>query len=178
MLLGSRNSFGLEAEIAEVDPERSDLVFGRLCLWAGGGRIGDFSRHTILSVPADFFADVVKYQNKRTDDELCGYERDAVLSHVHEALYGPPTGDEEQALRLEARYRKHCLAPGGGEAFDGALAILIECGSRERLVWRVEQDSSAHEIWLDQGACESVLRAFLNWLKETSGYWPDNIVGN
>ena len=178
MLWGSRHSFGLEAEIEEIDPERNDLVFGRLCLWAGGVQIGDFSQRTILSVPADFFADVMKYQNKRADDELCQHERDVVLSQVHEALYGPPTGNEEHALRLEARYRKHCLAPGGGEAFDGALAVLIECGPRERLVWRAGQDGSAHEIWLDQGVCVSVLREFLDWLKETSGYWPGNIIGS
>src|SRR5262245_12883370 len=99
MLWGSRDGFGLEAEIEEVTPGRSDLVFGRLCLWAGGFRIGDFRQPTILSVPADFFANILKYQKKRADDELCRHERDAVLSHVYEALYGPPTGDEEQALR-------------------------------------------------------------------------------
>ena len=178
MLWGTRHGFGLEAEIDEIDPERSDLVFGRLCLWADGTQIGDFSRHAILSVPADFFADVLKYRSNRANGELCQQERDAVLSHVHDALYGPSTGNEEQALKREARYRRYCLAPGGGEAFDGALAILIECGSRERLVWRAVQEGSAHELWLDQGACESVLREFLDWLKKASGYSPDNVMEN
>lgn len=247
MLCGSRHGFALEAEIDELDPNRVDLVFGRLCLWAAGHRIGDLSRQTILSVPATFFVDVLKFQNNRADNELCRQSPALALSSVYDALYGRPTGDLKEALELEARYRKFCIAPGGGEAFDGVLstateirvgmtvfvgplhmrsglrsgeartpvqsqpsgpsferaepersktrcrststvktarildavyrvlAILIECGSRERLVWRTEEDDTSHEIWLGQGECESVLLEFLTWLEELSGFWPDGL---
>ena len=175
MFFGSRQGFGLEVEIDEVDPHRVDWIFGRLRFWAAGTTIGDFERSSMLSLPAAFFGDVLKRAEERIDPALCKQEAGAALSLVYDALYGPGDGDYQMALDLERLYRRFCIAPGGGEAFDGVFALLVACETGERLLWRTDEEGTPHEAWLGPGECEAVLLKFLVWLKAHCGFWPEGL---
>jgi hypothetical protein len=169
-LIGAKARFAVQGELPA---ERQAYAFGRICLWAGGFRIGDYEQTVIVTVPAEYFRQTLRERGNRHDPALDGRSAEEVLRVVHDALFGDP-GDAPMRTLVERRKRfaKFCICPNGSEAFDGDQMVLLEQQENARLIWRGHDETATQEIGLALGEYEGTIQSFLAWLDPVVGHDP------
>ncbi|MDQ2731762.1 MAG: hypothetical protein M3Y56_08900, partial [Armatimonadota bacterium] len=142
---------------------RVGYLFGYVCLWSGNQAIGEYSETVILTTSAMFFDAFLEIQGQRSDSIFEGMVPELALRTIRDALFDGDCQTLEEAYDLAERFHKFCLCPGGGEAFDGFFAALIEYPGRTCLVWESWRSSSVQINNLAPGECEIALRQFVDW---------------
>jgi hypothetical protein len=165
MIFGNRGRIAIETEI---DTNSTEWCFGRVCLWAQGTQIGDFSQTVILTVTVGFFEDFLQHTGQRHAPELEHLPVHLLISLLYDALFGDSALTLHEAAQLGKLFRKYCVCPGGGEAFDGWLAFYIEGRYSSRFMWLNSMDEQEGEVELEPGEFEAVIQAFIAWTTERS----------
>lgn len=168
---GSVEHIAVQVELLAPGEQR---IVGGICLWAGGLRIGDDQQPVLLSPIADFFRSSIRFKDRHID-ELVGLRPEQILGAIKTALFSPsenrPSFEKASRSRL-AKYRKVCICPNGCEAFDGEMAVLIDREDSESFVWQDYADKRVHELRLERGGYEAVMRMFLAWIDPLLGHDP------
>jgi hypothetical protein len=161
MRFGQTERFAVECEVT-LPP--SSFLFGHICLWVGGERLGDFSQLVILTAPAFFFRDLLRFTGQRYDPVFESMSGTEALDFLHRVLYDDEDATLQESRQLQQRFARYCLCPGGGEAFDGEFVACIEYLNKDRLIWRSHHNAAIGDLFLDHGEIEDVLRSFLKWI--------------
>ena len=162
MLFGDRKRIGIEADL---DAPTAPWLFGRVCIWCKDQQIGDLSQTVVLSITRAFCAQFLMRAGQRHDVDLDLLPAPLAFTFLYDALFGDSAASLKEAAELGERYGKFCVSPGGGEAFDGWIAFLIESRHCNRFIWQEDGDEHVEEMELLPGELEAVFRAFIAWVE-------------
>ena len=169
-LIGQPDRIAVEFDLWPSEAGHKKWLFGTMCLWAGGERIGRDDEQCAMTVALASFPDVLAQAGKRGDAALMAMPAPAAFETMHDAIYGDDgdtrSGREISALARE--YGRFDVLPGGFDAFDGWKAFLIEDRMAARLLWR-SPDGAVHETRIGTGEFDRVIDAFLTELEHQSG---------
>lgn len=176
-VFGSKTSFAIEtAATKPADlPARRGIVFGHICFWAAGLRVGDYEQSVVLGAPASMLGAKLAFQGGRKDDLVDGKSKEDALALIHAALYELESEGEEktyaECIRLLERFEKFDICTNSSEAFDGIFAVLVDTNDGSRFIWQDYETRDVQEVSLAVGEYEDALRCFLNWyhLVEAAG---------
>jgi len=133
VLVGSKNQLAIEYEIVGPPPSLST----RLCMWANGHIVGDFSNpHLQLLGVVEYWLEVeLKNAKRKYHPELVAQPKEEAFGVLHNAIYG---GDNETWETVEALSIKYggCDLKEGLCSFDGWFVFLVSGNSEQRLLWR------------------------------------------
>jgi hypothetical protein len=186
MILGSKGRFAVECEL-KSSPDPGQTIWGDCWIWAGGQRLGEEVSHIAVDALACSLCDSLRFQGRRGDTSLAGKSNEEITNLVLASLLGPrKAGSAEGASGLEETARKF-LVCGNQEGFDNVLGVLTDTPEGEKFLWRhkawtdaarerepVSADGRVHEVLLERGEYEAVVRSFLDWLEATTGFRPPN----
>jgi hypothetical protein len=152
MICASKDRFAIESEITGEYPEHVSWVFGLVCFWMGGERIGNFTQALMLSVPVSGLDYLLDHRGKLDASELCNIPKEQVFHLIRTSLYNVNGEDKDmrELVRLENMYRRYVLCPGLCEAFDGDTVIVLECEDNVRIVWKAYESSATNEVHLER----------------------------
>jgi hypothetical protein len=163
MLFGSRSKIAIECSI---EAENARWRFGRVCLWAKGVAIGDFEQIMVIAVTTGFFSGFLERSGERYDPQLNSLSALDLVSTLCDALFGDGQQDLKETAQQGQRFGKYCVCPGGGEAFDGWLAFLLEDQNKTRFIWQDTSTGQIDEIDLVSGEFEDIVRHFIVWASD------------
>jgi hypothetical protein len=170
ILIGHRDRIAVEFELNAADSEEvRKWLFGRMCLWAGGQRIGRYDEGCAMTVAMASFPLILQRKSRRSDATLMRMPAAPAFATIHNALHGdadPPEGEDAIEGRFYARFE---VLDRGFDVFDGWSAYLIEDRIVGRLIWRAP-DQHIHEARLGAGEFDRVLEQFLTALERATGY--------
>jgi RHS repeat-associated protein len=145
--IGDRRVFAVEFEF---DPKQTTTkdIWGCLWLWAGGRCIGncqeiemvDFGLSALVEASASDHSSLAKLSSSPAKDAI-----DLIMW----AVYGDDDAEKEKTLGGDRRsFERFEILPGvTGPFFDNWQAILIDCGSDERFIFRRSQEAPYEFRW-------------------------------
>jgi hypothetical protein len=167
MMIGSRERFAIEyAYVRGWVTEGQKWLYGHICFWAGGKRLGDFDDTVTLGVAIAEGNHILSHRGTRCDPELMSKSAQESFRIMDNALY---EDDERTLEEIEAdgakywRFAVHALT----EAFDRWKVYLVEDELRARLIWRQlhDDDCTVHEAILLPGEFDDILEAVVQELQ-------------
>jgi hypothetical protein len=169
-LIGQRGRVAVEFALRPAAPQHRQWLFGRMCLWIGGHRIGRHDEDCALTVALTSLAAVLDHAGRREDAALMALTAEEAFAAVHDAIYVDLGEDEsDPALLQRVRHpQRFEIAARGFDYFDGWHAFLIEDRLNGRAVWR-STDHVIHEARIGAGEFDRVLDGFLRELERVSG---------
>jgi hypothetical protein len=149
-----------------LQAEHPSWLFGTMCLWVGGHRIGRHDEICAMTVALSSFPGLLRNRGNRADPALMACSAGDAFEAIYEALYADQTelSYSETSARV-CRYRRFEAVPNGFDVFDGWHAFLIEDRLIGRLVWRRPNDSIM-EARIGTGEFDRVLDRFLAALEQ------------
>jgi hypothetical protein len=168
-LIGQRERFAVEFELWPSNPDTQSWLFGTMCLWAAGKRIGRHDEQCAMTVGMAAFPHILLDAGERRDDTLMAMPAEQAFAAMYEALYGDPDERTNREIdELSRRYARFEILPGGFDVFDGWLAFLVEDRIAARLLWR-SPDDTIHEARIGAGEFDRIIDGFLTELERQSG---------
>jgi hypothetical protein len=153
--------------------EQNDIstwIYGTMCLWAGGHRIGRHDELCAMTVAMAGFPSILRNKGKRSNPALMTKSARAVFRIVHRALYGAHENlSYRQLVALTQPFDCLSVLHKGFDVFDGWDAYLIEDGTVGRLIWR-GPDRRIREVRIDAGEFDHMLDEFLTALENATGH--------
>src|SRR5690349_13219916 len=119
MLIGDKEMFAIECyhEPLSNDARR---VFGRMCVWIEGKRLGDIDEPAcMLNVTAVFLQGLLHRLNSLNDSALRDLNDREAFDLLNCAVYLDDGRSDEQVAIDAQRFSKFDLLTNGGESFDG-----------------------------------------------------------
>lgn len=156
-LVGRPDRVAFEFMLTPVSEDHRKWLFGRLCLWAGGRRIGRYDEDCAMTVALATFPEILAHAGRRSDPGLMRRPTDEAFTVLYDAVYG---NDES---RYGSRAQHFLVSSHGFDYFDGWTAFLIEDRLSGRLIWR-SPDRLLHEVIVDAGEFDTVLGEFVSTL--------------
>jgi hypothetical protein len=168
-LIGRRERMAFEFELTPVEDELRRWMFGRMCLWIDGQRIGRHDEDCALAVALSSLAEIQKHAGKREDAALMSMPAADAFAVIHAAIYSDSDDAEpyREASERVRRYQCFEIASNGFDYFDGWHAFLIEDQLVGRAIWR-SPDDAIHEARVGSGEFDRVLDGFLSELERIS----------
>jgi hypothetical protein len=168
-LIGQRERIAVEFDLWPSSPDTQSWLFGTMCLWAAGKRIGRHEEQRAMTVGMAAFPHVLLNAGTRRDDTLMAMPAEQAFATICDALYGDPDGRTDKEIdEISRRYVRFEVLPGGFDVFDGWRAFLVEDRIAARLLWRSAHDV-IHEARLGAGEFDRVIDGFLTELERQSG---------
>lgn len=162
------DEFGLVSTTKEND--LSKWIYGYMCLWAGGLRIGRGDELCAMTVAMAGFPDIIRNKGRRSDPALMRMAARAAFRMIHGALYGQHAQLTYRQLQLMSeRFERYCVLHRGFDILDGWDAYLIEDHLIGRLIWR-GLDKQIRETRLGPGEFDRVIDEFLTAVEHATGY--------
>lgn len=169
-LIGHRERFAVEFELREVEPEHRKWLFGTLCVWADGHRIGRHDEECAMTVALTAFPGFLRHGGNRVDSELMAMPAEQIFSTIHAALYEDDKDRSDQEVaELSRKYSRFEALPNGLDVFDGWRGYLVEDRLAARLIWQAGSDKIVHEAHIGAGEYDRVIDRFLTELETISG---------
>ena len=163
MLVGDKARFAVEFELdAEKarSPELGEWLFGTICFWCAGERVGLHDEETTLRDVLNEAKRILQGAPRRGDGDLLSAPKDEVLSRITDALFADSGQSDSQARADWERFSPFLVTPRV-DVFDHWRIFLVEGGGRGRLIWSRRGDQAARERDLEEGEFDRVLQAFL-----------------
>ncbi|MGM9513692.1 hypothetical protein ACS5PK_05480 [Roseateles sp. DB2] len=161
---GAPSVFALEC-VHEPIPNENGWVFGRMCLWVSGLRLGNFDEPAcMLNVTAGQLQDVM---DRLPDLQAPAFERltDAELHRLlRQVLYGPCDGPHAEVLADAQQYRRFEFLTNGGESFDRFTSFIALSNGQVRILF-TELASEPIGAHVDATTFVAVVAAFLEWMR-------------
>lgn len=102
-------------------------LYGRMCLWAGGHRIGRHDETCAMTVAMASFPLIMRNRGNRCDPALMEMPARSAFRTVHDALYGAhPSLSYAQVDALSQAFERFVALDRGFDVFDGWDAYLVE----------------------------------------------------
>lgn len=140
-LIGRRERIAVEFDLWPSDPDTRHWLFGTMCLWANGKRIGRHDEQCAMTVALASFPYVLRDAGTRTDAALMAMPAAQAFGTMHGSIYGDDDGtrSDREISDLVERYRRFEVLPSGFDVFDGWVAFLVEDRMVGRLLWRAPE---------------------------------------
>jgi hypothetical protein len=165
-LIGRRERVAIEFELTPTPQEHRKWIFGLMCLWIGGERIGRHDEEVAMTVALTSFRGILDNAGKRNDATLMSMPAAEAFATIYRPLYGDEYLDlsYREISDLSRRFEPFEITTSGFDYFDGWKAFLIENELAGRVLWR-SPDGAIHEKPLGAGEFDRVLGGFLNELE-------------
>jgi Immunity protein 42 len=160
-----RDMFRLEP-IGQAD--EAHWLFGHLCLWVAGSRVGDCASVTALTVAlATINGQLLRHRGERFDPDLMDRPAARAFQIIDSAIYSsnPPTKDR---AHRPADYYYRFVALPDLDVFDHWKAYLVEDQRSARYLWR-DPDGNVKEAQLGAGEVDSAFESFVADLEQRTG---------
>jgi hypothetical protein len=168
-LIGQRERIAVEFDLWPADPATKKWLYGTMCLWVDGKRIGRHDEQCAMTVGMAAFPYILLDAGRRRDDALMAAPAEQAFNTLYDALYGGEVErTDEEIDDLSRRYAHFEVLPGGFDVFDGWVAFLIEDRMVARLLWR-SPDDVVHEARIGAGEFDRMIDGFLTELERQSG---------
>jgi Immunity protein 42 len=168
MVFGDMQRFAIEAELR---PSVDDWIFGRLRFWVGGSAYGDWEDTVTLAASARWGRTFLSGSERRTLAHLeCAPATAVSFELDRQFALRVPVGDERAA-------RNSCMLDMVGESSlrDKFSIAAVRCADgRDRLIlWALTPDEIHHEVVLDEGELDAVVRTYCEWVEAVSPGFVD-----
>lgn len=166
MLIGDKSRFAIEYELDETDLSPAATVrwlYGRICWWARGERLGAYAEHETTGEIAGALRFILKDEGKRFSRELFQMPCEDALVLIVRALYLDDGQSGEQVAKDARQFSRFYITPGS-DVFDGWRIVLIEGERSAKLIWRLQDYGAVQESILELGEFERVARDYLKSL--------------
>ncbi len=171
-VIGRPERIAVEFDLWPPTPENRRWLFGTICLWAAGQRIGWHDEQCAMTVARVEFPHILRNAGKRRDPSLMAMPAAQAFETIHRALYDNADDLSDREIdELSERYVRFEALPRGFDAFDGWLGFLIEDRVAARLIWR-DPDDMIGEARCGAGEFDRVIEGFLTELERQSGGVP------
>jgi len=166
MLIGEKETFAIECYRDPRQSESSRYVFGRMCLWVAGNRLGDIDCPAcILNVTEAHLQALLHRLDTLDDPEVCKLGDRAAFDFLDQRLYGDDERSIEQIRADAERFRKFDLLTNGGESFDRAKSFIIGDADGLRIVFQ-DNPPGCMSARIDRSGFIATIRDFLAWVAE------------
>ena len=163
MLIGDKETFAIECYHDPL-PSETRRVFGRMCLWVGGNRLGDIDEPAcMLNVTEVYLQGLLHRVESLDDPALRSLDDREAFEFLDRALYLDDARSNEQIAKDAERFSKFGLLTNGGESFDRTKSFIIGEADRLRVLFENDERgfSSAR---VGRAAFVLTVRGFLAWL--------------
>ena len=186
MLFGSKDDFAIECYPPDGSGAAMECVYGRMCAWCGGERLGDIDENEFLFHVGQCIKGLVETLHKRMHEDVDGLSDSEAFEFLDAKLYSGrgsvpaviTSGFEEQADKDWQRFSGFNFLTNWGEQFDyvkgyllnngdGTLRVLYEKYNRWTRTWTMPMAVRATEQGLREAAA-----GFLAWLQEQERFKP------
>lgn len=148
------------AVAVDVEPDEDARGAAFLSITVGGVRFGATDRTEQLST---FLMALERFLNGLPPAPIEFHTRSAraVFDEVFGVLRDPDPGRPGFPWDLSDRYEKLVLSPNGCSSFDGDWALVLREPGRDRLFVRPFSQTELHEVVLQPGELEAVIRSVI-----------------
>lgn len=162
MRIGDRSLFSAEFEL---NPDSGGAwLFGKLCFFAGGVRIGDYHLGTSLSDVLTLLAPIVKDSGHRFSEELFPLEGDELLRKLNRGLY--EDSPDENMRATNGGWARLQVLPTL-DVFNEWWAYLVDGPEYGRFVFsKTEKNAPVTEIHLPLAYFDHVARKLFDELED------------
>jgi len=172
-IFGDPTSFAVEYEMSE-EPHR-EWMYGRVCYWCKGSRVGDFSSETSLRDVLFQLERMGCDDGQRASDRFDSAPALEVFRLLDGALYGPERPElaiDPEVVESE-QWARHKIIPEL-DVFDDWKGFLVETGRGDRLLLSQGPHSDVVEVVIESGkvgkamaaACRSLAARYDGFLSE------------
>lgn len=167
MLIGDRDSFAIECHHEPLPNERR-WVFGRMCIWAQGHRLGDIGEPAcVLDVTERCLHLLLLQLDSLDDPALRGLGDRETFSYLDRAIYTDVEQSTDEAIPDAARFYKFNLLTNGGESFDRTKSFIVAEGKRLRILFTNEKNEFV-SAQVGRALFTLTVRGFLAWVAAES----------
>jgi hypothetical protein len=172
MFFGSPDDFAIECYRQDLPADyghdvsmvNRDWVFGRMCVWCGGQRLGDIDDINMLDVTEACFESLAGRIAGLTDPAVDGLDDSAAFDLLDNAIYGEDGRTDEQVHEDYVRFEKFKFLIDEGEQFDHLKAYLLNTGNGLRVLYRREGETVGSAKVREAGLRHAV-DGFLAWVR-------------
>lgn len=164
MQFGSPSTFAIDC-VHEPIPNEKGWVFGRMCVWIGGLRLGDLDVPAcMLNVTAARLDGVIGRLSDLADPALEDLTDSQLYELLDKAIYRDDQQTPAQVAADAERFFKFDFLTNGGESFDGFKSFITGGSGHVRILF-VGLGSERVGARLDAVAFVATVTAFLGWLR-------------
>jgi hypothetical protein len=165
MLIGDKNAIAIEC-YHETTLDEGRSVFGRMCIWAGGHRLGDINEPAcMLNMTEGHLQALLKHIDSLEDPALCDRDGRGAFEFLDHALYLDDQRPDDQVAADAQRFFKFDFLTNGGESFDRTKSFIIAHGDDLRILWKDDKNGFA-PARVPRATFVLTARGFLNWMEE------------
>jgi hypothetical protein len=166
MFIGDKSRFAIEYELDETDlppAEAARWLYGRICWWARGERIGTYAEHETTGEISGALRFILKEEGTRFNRELFQMPSEDALMLIVKALYLDDGQSDEQMAEDARKFSRFYVSPGS-DVFDDWRIVLIEGERSAKLLWCRQDYGPVQESILELGEFERVAGDYLKSL--------------
>ena len=159
-IIGKKELFAIQYEITNIE---GNFIYGQICYWIKGQRVGDFEETTILSDAFCFLPHIINDNGNREHEGFYNME----MEKVHYLLGGQAYLDDYDRYErqsFEEMWARFNIVIGL-DVFCGAFAVLIDGKNNSRMIFS-NNNSSVEELYLEKGFVDDIFWAFNNDINE------------
>lgn len=165
MLFGHKERFGIEFNLAE--DHGGAWLFGKLCYWLRGERVGAWDLGTSLRDVFFNWSRIMCDENNRSNDTLMALDSESLIKTLSLGLFGHVLDDDDPlyARVIEEQWARHNVNPNV-DVFDEWYVYLVEDTCEGRCVYQQIGVPIYHECLLKKGEFDQVLNAAVRSLEQ------------
>lgn len=163
MLIGDKETFAIECYHDPL-PNETRRVFGRMCVWAGGNRLGDIEEPAcMLNVTEGHLQELLQHLDSLDDPALRNLDDRKAFEFLDRALYLDDARSDEQVAKAAERYWKFDFLTNCGESFDRTKSFIIGEANSLRILFEEDRQRfiSAH---VGRATFVFTVQGFLAWI--------------
>ena len=163
MLIGEKETFGVECYHDPL-PNETRRVFGRMCIWVRGNRLGDIAEPAcMLNVTEGHLQGLLQRLESLDDPALRNLSDREAFEFLDRAIYVDDTRSTAQVAKDAERFFKFDMLTNGGESFDHTKSFIIGDGDQLRVLF---EDEERRFLSARVGRASFILtvRGFLAWV--------------
>lgn len=153
-IIGDSSRFSVEYTLDEN--YGGEWMFGRLCFWCDGQRIGDYDLGTSLRDALFYFEELGKYHDLRINKRFDDMDAEDVFHLIDSALFGKDYAKHSQLVE-EEKWAQHYIFPAL-DVFNNWKGFLIEGAQRARLIFACDPYSKVKEFFLSPGEVDGIFK--------------------
>ncbi len=165
MLIGDKETFAVECYHDPL-PNETRRVFGRMCVWVGGYRLGDIDEPTcMLNVTEGHLQELLQRLDVLDDPALRNLSDHEAFEFLDRAIYLDDERSTQQIANDSERFFKFDMLTNGGESFDHTKSFIIGHADGLRILFEDEQRRflSGH---VERATFILTVRGFLAWVAD------------
>ena len=169
MLIVDRDVFAIEC-YHEAIPDGSRSVFGRMCVWAGGHRLGDINEPACMLNVSECRLQSHLRRLYSVDDQsvLRGLSDRDAFDYIDRMLYLDHGKRSDERVSMD--WQRWCgfdFLTNGGESFDRTKSFIVGDGESLRILFE-DEASGFRSARVPHKVFAHVVQEFLKWVAKES----------